>query len=79
MDAWQLTTWEDYRDVARLGRKTRVGEKQRETLWAIFQLARDELQTQSLSKNTMETSLVCSVVGTEFAFTGRCGRWQSRD
>jgi hypothetical protein len=24
VDAWQLATWEDYRDVARLGRKTLV-------------------------------------------------------
>src|SRR5207245_170811 len=28
VDAWQLATWEDYRDVARLGRKTRIGGKQ---------------------------------------------------
>lgn len=25
VDAWRLTTWEAYRDVARLGRKTRLG------------------------------------------------------
>ncbi len=36
MDAWQLATWDDYRDVARLGRKTRIGGKQRETLWGDF-------------------------------------------
>ena len=36
VDAWQLGTWEDYRDVSRLGRKTRIGGKQRETLWSIF-------------------------------------------
>jgi hypothetical protein len=36
VDAWQLASWEDYRDVARLGRKTRIGGKQREILWAIF-------------------------------------------
>lgn len=40
VDAWQLHTWEDYRDVSRLGRKTRVGGKQRETLWSIFQQVR---------------------------------------
>jgi len=37
VDAWQLATWEDYRDVARLGRKTRIGGKQREVLWSIFE------------------------------------------
>jgi mRNA-degrading endonuclease RelE of RelBE toxin-antitoxin system len=36
VDAWQLRSWEDYRDVARLGRKTRIGGRQREILWAIF-------------------------------------------
>ena len=29
VDAWQLESWEDYRDVARLGRKTRLAEPQR--------------------------------------------------
>jgi hypothetical protein len=37
VDAWQLDTWELYRDVSRLGRKTRIGGKQREILWAIFE------------------------------------------
>ena len=36
VDAWQLASWEDYRDVQRLGRKTRLAEKQRELLWSIF-------------------------------------------
>jgi hypothetical protein len=40
VDAWQLRDWEAYRDVARLGRKTRIGGKQREVLWSIFERAR---------------------------------------
>ncbi len=40
VDAWQLATWEDYRDVARLGRKTRIGGRQREILWSIFEHVR---------------------------------------
>ncbi len=40
VDAWQLATWEEYRDVARLGRKTRIGGKQREILWSIFERVR---------------------------------------
>jgi superfamily I DNA/RNA helicase/mRNA-degrading endonuclease RelE of RelBE toxin-antitoxin system len=43
VDAWQLRSWEDYRDVSRLGRKTRIGGKQRETLWAIFERVRSGL------------------------------------
>ena len=37
VDAWQLATWEAYRDVKRLGRKTRLAEAQRTQLWDIFQ------------------------------------------
>lgn len=40
VDAWQLQSWEEYRDVSRLGRKTRIGGRQRETLWAIFDRVR---------------------------------------
>jgi hypothetical protein len=40
VDAWQLKRWEDYRDVARLGRKTRIGGRQRWILWAIFERVR---------------------------------------
>jgi superfamily I DNA/RNA helicase len=40
VDAWQLETWESYRDVPRLGRKTRLPEKQREVLWEIFRQMR---------------------------------------
>jgi superfamily I DNA/RNA helicase/mRNA-degrading endonuclease RelE of RelBE toxin-antitoxin system len=43
VDAWQLDTWESYRDVQRLGRKTRIGGKQRELLWSIFQQVQNEL------------------------------------
>jgi len=37
VDAWQLASWEAYRDVARLGRKTRLSEAQRTILWSIFE------------------------------------------
>jgi hypothetical protein len=39
VDAWQLKTWDEYRDVSRLGRRTRIGGKQREALWAVFEHA----------------------------------------
>lgn len=48
VDAWQLKSWEDYRDVARLGRKTRIGGKQREALWSIFEGVRRELAQRGL-------------------------------
>ena len=37
VDAWQLKTWESYRDFRRLGRKTRLSEKVRYSLWSIFE------------------------------------------
>lgn len=41
VDAWQLQTWEEYRDVQRLGRKTRLPESRRAVLWAIFEATRE--------------------------------------
>ena len=49
VDAWQLGTWEAYRDVARLGRKTRLPEAQRKTLWSIFERVRDRLRVKKLT------------------------------
>jgi mRNA-degrading endonuclease RelE of RelBE toxin-antitoxin system len=48
VDAWQLGTWEAYRDVARLGRKTRLPEAQRMILWEIFERVRAGLHERSL-------------------------------
>jgi len=48
VDAWQLGSWEAYRDVVRLGRKTRLQEKQRQALWTIFDQVRAELQKRGL-------------------------------
>jgi ABC transporter substrate binding protein len=40
VDAWQLRSWDAYRDVSRLGRTTRIDGKQRESLWAISERVR---------------------------------------
>jgi superfamily I DNA/RNA helicase len=48
VDAWQLENWEAYRDVVRLGRKTRLPEAQRTVLWCIFQRVRAELKGRQL-------------------------------
>ena len=49
VDAWQLETWEAYRDVARLGRKTRLSEKPRLLLWSIFEHFRSGLKARNLT------------------------------
>lgn len=43
VDAWQLSSWESYRDVERLGRKTRLPEAQRAKLWTVFDRVRQAL------------------------------------
>ncbi|MEW4530631.1 UvrD-helicase domain-containing protein [Maioricimonas sp. JC845] len=48
VDAWQLQSWEDYRDVARLGRRTRLPEAQRRLLWSIFETVRARLSEREL-------------------------------
>jgi superfamily I DNA/RNA helicase len=49
VDAWQLASWESYRDVARLGRKTRLPEAQRAILWFIFEGCRAGLNDRGLT------------------------------
>ena len=48
VDAWHLDSWEAYRDVARLGRKTRLPEQQRAVLWSIFDRVRSGLAARKL-------------------------------
>ena len=49
VDTWQLKTWESYRDVVRLGRRSRLNEDRRRVLWQIF----SEVIDQIGSKKTM--------------------------
>jgi len=48
VDAWQLKNWEAYRDVLRLGRKTRLSEGQRQVLWSVFAKVRTKLEERGL-------------------------------
>lgn len=48
VDAWQINSLDEYRDVPRLGRKDRLGSKQRERVWPIFVSARKELAAQGI-------------------------------
>lgn len=48
VDGWQLDTWEGYRDVSRLGRKTRLKEPQRALLWSIFEDVRSRLRSKGM-------------------------------
>jgi mRNA-degrading endonuclease RelE of RelBE toxin-antitoxin system len=46
VDAWQLESWEAYRDIKRLGRKTRLQEAQRAALWAVLDAVRVRLHKE---------------------------------
>jgi mRNA-degrading endonuclease RelE of RelBE toxin-antitoxin system len=48
VDAWQLSSWDAYRDVRRLGRKTRLSDAQREQLWSVFDAVRAGLAADGL-------------------------------
>lgn len=48
VDAWQLATWEDYRDIPRLGRKTRLPEGRRRVIWTVLQRVREALAEQGV-------------------------------
>jgi hypothetical protein len=48
VDAWQIRSWDQYRTVPRLGRKTRLNEDSRRLLWDFYQLVRSRLNALRL-------------------------------
>jgi len=48
VDTWRLDSWESYRDVKRLDRKTRLPEPQRLILWSIFDQIHADLRRLNL-------------------------------
>lgn len=62
VDAWQVTSWEAYREVPRLGRKTRLPEKARKLLWAIFEKTQEDLGNRGLlTESGLFTQLAASI------------------
>jgi mRNA-degrading endonuclease RelE of RelBE toxin-antitoxin system len=49
IDAFHLQEWESYRDVRRLGRKSRLNEAKRRLLWEGFEQVMQELDAQNLT------------------------------
>ena len=49
IDEWQVDTWEAYRKLARLGRKTTLPEARRAAVWAVVEKARTQLREQGLA------------------------------
>ncbi|MBP7372907.1 MAG: UvrD-helicase domain-containing protein [Opitutaceae bacterium] len=62
VDAWQLMTWDAYRDVARLGRKTRLPEAQRKLLWSIMERVRTGIAARgAVTAATLFTSTAVAI------------------
>ncbi|RUA22092.1 hypothetical protein DSL92_07605 [Billgrantia gudaonensis] len=57
----QLDSWEAYRDVRRLGRKTRLPEAQRATLWSIFEKVQEGLKQRGLITHAGLFSTLASI------------------
>ena len=49
IDARGIRSWETYRDVPRLGRRTRLPESRRQLLWSVFDRARSALRERKRS------------------------------
>lgn len=62
VDAWQLEDWDAYRDVVRLGRKTRLPEAQRMVLWSIFEIVRAKLKSRELISRAELFSSLADVI-----------------
>ena len=63
VDAWQLQSWEEYRDVRRLGRKTRLPEQRRVVLWSVFDDVKARLRQQGQVTRAEMFSLLAQKIG----------------
>ena len=63
VDAWQLSSWEEYRDVSRIGRFRRLSETQRRALWPIFDRVKQGLCDQRLTTQAEMFGRLSQVVG----------------
>nr|WP_306250697.1 3'-5' exonuclease [Parvularcula sp. IMCC14364] len=53
IDGWQLGSLEEYLDVSRTGRRSRIGRKQREILWPAFEATRQQLTQRGMKTSAM--------------------------
>lgn len=49
VDEWQISTWEEYRDVKRVGRKVRLPEAQRKVVWSVMESVLAHLSASGLT------------------------------
>jgi len=63
VDTWQLHTWDQYRDLKRLGRKTRLSEPQRQMLWQVFEGVLGQIQAAGACTMAMIFSKLAETLG----------------
>ena len=63
VDAWQLSSWEEYREVSRIGRFRRLSETQRRALWPVFDRVKQGLRDQRLTTKAEMFGRLSQVVG----------------
>lgn len=63
VDPWQITNWEGYRDVPRLGRKSRLNETQRKVLWGLF----EKVQAGLAKRHLLTRAAMFTRLGTHIA------------
>ena len=67
VDAWELNSWDEYRDFARLGRKTQLPEKQLRDMWSILVRCREEIE----QKGVIPEAGVMAALATHFEEEGK--------
>ena len=60
IDAWQIRSVEEYAEVPRLGRKNRMGKKQRDTLWLVFARVIEGIKSRGLETEASVFTKVAS-------------------
>lgn len=48
IDAWEVKSWDEYRDAKRLGRRKRLSEPQRKLIWDLFEEVKKDLKKENL-------------------------------
>lgn len=63
VDPWQIQTWEEFRDLARLGRKTRLPEARRQAIWQVFDAVKKELAARGLKTQAEVFTALSAALG----------------
>ncbi len=64
VDAWRVDSWDAYRNVKRLGRKTRLPLEQRTVLWSILERVKADLRDRNLVTKADMFSVLAEKLGT---------------